>query len=161
MNAPSGWVLRPPLWCIYSDTPRLLVTVDYAETRPELVAALLRRLRRRRVPAASRVVLVVRQRADRQALIDLFATGDAREEIAGLLRRAEWVGLGVGERELDHLALFHAATTAFTTLTTSRERRPPIATTTRICAPSISPGHCSFSPPPCSPPKTPCWIRAG
>ncbi len=94
---------------------RLLVTVDYAETRPDLVTALLRRLRRRSTPAACRVVLVVRQRADRQALIDLFATGDASADIAGLLRRAEWVGLGTGERELDRRALFATAATAFTT----------------------------------------------
>ena len=39
----------------------------------------------------------------------LFATGDASDDIAGLLRRAEWVGLGVGEHELDRRALFDAA----------------------------------------------------
>jgi tetratricopeptide (TPR) repeat protein len=93
---------------------RLLIAVDYAETRPDLVTALLRRLRRRRVPAACRVVLVVRQRADRQTLSDLIATGDAADDIAALMRRAEWVGLGVGEHELDRRALFDTALTAFT-----------------------------------------------
>jgi hypothetical protein len=109
---------------------RLVVAVDYAETRPDLVAALLRRLRRRRLSAsATRVLLMVRQRADRQELIDLFASGDAREEIAGLLRRAEWVGFGVGERELDRRALFNAAATAFVALATVPETDlRPVAT---------------------------------
>jgi hypothetical protein len=97
---------------------RLLVVVDYAETRPGLVSALLRRLRRRSGPAVWRVVLVVRQRADRQTLIELVATGDAREEVARLLRRAEWVGLGVGQRELDRRVLFTTARSAFTHTTT-------------------------------------------
>jgi hypothetical protein len=44
----------------------------------------------------------------KQALIDLFATGDARADLARLLRRAEVVGLGHGQRELDRRELFAA-----------------------------------------------------
>lgn len=93
---------------------RLLVAVDYAETRPDLVARLLTRLRRR--VAATRVVLVVRQGGGRDALIGLFAIGDAADDLARLLRRAELVGLGPGERELDRQVLFQAAAGRFTVL---------------------------------------------
>ena len=92
---------------------RTVIAVDYAETRPELVTNLLRRLLRRRSAAPCRVVLVVRQGGSRQSLIDLFATGDARDDLARLLRRSELVGLGHGERELGRRELFAAASAAF------------------------------------------------
>ena len=88
---------------------RTLVAVDYAETRPELVTTLLGRLLRRRNAAPVRVLLVVRQGGTRQNLVELFATGDARDDIARLLVEAELVGLGHGERELDRRELFAAA----------------------------------------------------
>jgi hypothetical protein len=92
---------------------RTMIAVDYAETRPELVTNLLRRLLRRRSAAPCRVVLVVRQGGSKQSLIDLFATGDARADLARLLRRAELVGLGHGQRELDRRELFATASAAF------------------------------------------------
>lgn len=92
---------------------RAMIALDYAETRPTLVTNLLKRLLRRRNGAPCRVVLVVRQGGSRQPLTDLFATGDARDELARLLRRAEFVGLGHGERELDRRELFASASTAF------------------------------------------------
>lgn len=95
---------------------RTVVAVEYAETRPDLVTELLKRLLRRRGGPPCRVVLVVRQGGARQGLVDLFATGDARDEVAGLLRRAEFVGLGHGERELDRRDLFAAATPEFARL---------------------------------------------
>ncbi|PZS25314.1 MAG: hypothetical protein DLM59_20475, partial [Pseudonocardiales bacterium] len=92
---------------------RTVLAVDYAETRPDLVTGLLTRLLRHRGGPPCRVVLVVRQGGDRQSLIDLFATGDSRAELAGLLRHAELVGLGRGERELDRRELFTTAGNAF------------------------------------------------
>ena len=92
---------------------RTVLAIDYAETRPDLVKGLLTRLLRRRAGPPCRVVLVVRQVGDRQSLIDLFATGDSRAELARLLRRAELVGLGRGERELDRRELFTTAGDAF------------------------------------------------
>ena len=91
---------------------RLLVAVDYAETRPEPVTDLLRRLLRRRSGPPVRVVLIVRQGGGRQSLIDLFATGDAADDVRLLLQRAELVGLGRGQRELDRRRLFATAATA-------------------------------------------------
>lgn len=97
---------------------RLLVVVDYAETRPELVADLLGRLGRR--GAAARVVLVVRQTLERRRLEELFTLGDGKEELTGLLRRAEFVRLDSREQELDRAALFEQAASAFTALLEGR-----------------------------------------
>jgi hypothetical protein len=91
----------------------LLVAVDYAETRPDLVAGLLLRLYHRTGGARVRVVLVVRQALTKRQLEDLFATGDAREELVGVLRRAELVRLDSDEHELDRAELFEQALAAF------------------------------------------------
>ena len=92
---------------------RTVLAIDYAETRPQVVTAVLKRLARRRGRTPCRVVLVIRQAAGPEMLAPLFATGDARDDIARLLRGADWYGLGRGERELDRHALFTAASTAF------------------------------------------------
>lgn len=92
------------------------MAIDYAETRPELVAGLLSRLERRRDRPPARVVLVVRQAATRRRLEDLFATaGDARDELAVVLRRAEFARLDTDEHQhqLDRAELFERAVAAF------------------------------------------------
>ncbi len=95
---------------------RTVVAVDYAETRPAVVTHLLKRLLSRRGGGRCRVMLIVRQGGGRDGLIEQFATGDARDDLARLLRRAELVGLGRGERELDRRALFCAGNSRFAAL---------------------------------------------
>ena len=130
---------------------RIMIAVDYAETRPELVTNLLKRLLRRRSTVPCRVVLVVRQSGGRQSLIDLFATGDARDDLARLLRRAELLNLGHGERELDRRELFAAASDAFV----------PKLTGTPAAMADLYAEHferrCSSWPPRCWPSRIPTW----
>jgi hypothetical protein len=95
---------------------RMLVVVDYAETRPDLVAGLLLRLYRRPDRPSARVVLVVRQAITKRQLEDVFAIGDAGEELARVLRRAELVRLDSHEHELDRAELFERALSASLTV---------------------------------------------
>jgi hypothetical protein len=69
----AGWssgllVPQPPApeeIAAIADWPgRLLIAIDYAETRPEIVSALLLALRRRAGRPPARIVLVVRQASD-------------------------------------------------------------------------------------------------
>lgn len=102
---------------------RMVIAVDYAETRPLVVTQLLTRLLRRR-NAQCRVILIVRQGGGLDWLMDVFATGDARDDLARLLRRAEVLGLHGGEFELDRSALFNAASMRFCEFL----GQPPVAT---------------------------------
>jgi hypothetical protein len=72
---------------------RLLVTIDYAETRPDVVGKLLEGLARRDSGAPVRVLLVCRQLRSRQEWQEAFASGEGREEIAAVLQEAEPVPL--------------------------------------------------------------------
>lgn len=92
---------------------RLVVAVDYAETRPGTVADLLGKLLRRAEGPPVRVILVVRQATTKRQLRDLFATGDGRLEVDGLIHRAEVVNLAYDQYELDRATLFEQATAAF------------------------------------------------
>ncbi|HEX6753190.1 MAG TPA: trypsin-like peptidase domain-containing protein [Solirubrobacterales bacterium] len=92
---------------------RLLVAIDYAETRPEAVGSLIGQLAYRASGAAVRLVLVCRQAGTRRELEELFASGDDREAIAAVLRQAEEVGLGDPEHRLDSRRLFEAGVVAF------------------------------------------------
>jgi hypothetical protein len=112
---PAGGAGEVGLSALAAWPGRLMVVVDYAETRPELVTGLLKRLLRRRDGSACRVVLVVRQGGSRAQITELFATGTARDDLVPLFRRAEFAGLGRGERELDRTTLFDTAAAAFGT----------------------------------------------
>jgi hypothetical protein len=92
---------------------RLLVAVDYAETRPAVVAELLVRLHRRPGTLPARVVLVTRQVGTKAALRDLFATGDAVLELADLIQGADLVRLDRDVEEVDRSDLFDTAMRAF------------------------------------------------
>jgi len=92
---------------------RLLVAVDYAETRPAVAAELLISLYRRRHALPARVILVTRQASTKAALLELFATGDAKLELAGLIQAADIVRFDRDVEEVDRLRLFDAAVTAF------------------------------------------------
>lgn len=92
---------------------RLLVAVDYAETRPGVVAELLASLYRRTHSPPARVILVTRQGSTWMELLDLFAIGDAKLELASLLRAADVVRLDRDVAEVGRLRLFETAVTAF------------------------------------------------
>lgn len=96
---------------------RLFVAIDYAETRPEIVASLILRLMRQRNRPPVRLVLVCRQRATRQDVVDLFARGEAREELSHVFHSAELVRLD--HQDLDRSELFAEALSTF-----SRANRP-------------------------------------
>jgi hypothetical protein len=112
---------------------RLLVAVDYAETRPGVAAELLTSLHRRPHALASRVILVTRQVSTKAALREVFATGDAKLELAGLIQAADIVRLDRDVGEIDRLSLFDAAVTAFSAQL-GYESRPPVR-------PKLDAGH--------------------
>jgi hypothetical protein len=91
---------------------RLLVVVDYAETRPGAVGELLLGLHRRpgTLPVNTRV-----------ALRELFADGDGMLELAALVRDADLVRLDRDVPEVSRSGLFDAAARAFS----ARLDRPP------------------------------------
>ena len=93
---------------------RLLVAIDYAETRPDVVRELLRELQRRPGGPAARLVLICRQALERHELERLFGGGDAKEELGELLARAEPFRLPA--EEIDRHELFRGAAGAFTAL---------------------------------------------
>ena len=138
---------------------RLLIAVDYAETRPELVTRPAQTPPPRRGAGPVRVVLVVRQRGGRESLIGLFATGDAADDLRpGCCAAPSWSGSGTGNANW---------TAACCSPRRPRPRSPPRygrdrrRRDRRTCTPSTSPGPCSWSPPPCWPWPTPsCDVAA-
>ncbi|HZO66224.1 MAG TPA: hypothetical protein VFB74_14560 [Kribbellaceae bacterium] len=99
---------------------RLLVAVDYAETRPHAVIELLLALRRRPPDHAGRAVLITRQASTRPALRELFTTGDTGPELAGLIQVADIVRMDQDVEEVDRSELFTVAANEFA----ARLRRP-------------------------------------
>ncbi|MGH2974182.1 MAG: trypsin-like peptidase domain-containing protein, partial [Solirubrobacterales bacterium] len=92
---------------------RLFVAIDYAETRPDAVEALIRRLAQRPDGPPARLVLVCRQSGSAEEIEELFARGDERESVAVALRKAKSIRLGDEEHALDRQRLFEAGVTSF------------------------------------------------
>ncbi len=90
---------------------RLFLAIDYAETRPSIVTSLMLRLSRRLSGPPVRLLLICRQVQSRQEIERLFAVGDGREEIEGVLASAEPVRLD--QHELDRRRLFEDGVGAF------------------------------------------------
>lgn len=107
---------------------RLLVAIDYAETRPDVAVGLLLALRRHRRLSPARIVLVVRQVSARDELRRIF-NPHAVEELTDLLGAAEIVRLDDRARhELDRGELFETAVRAFALVrgvTPPARARPP------------------------------------
>jgi hypothetical protein len=94
---------------------RLLIAVDYAETRPALVGRLIDELAARSPRPAARILLLVRRQAARADLLRMF--NEQREERLGmLLRRAPLSRLDDTADEVDRLELFGQALTDFIAL---------------------------------------------
>jgi tetratricopeptide (TPR) repeat protein len=91
---------------------RLLIAIDYAETRPDIVSRLLLAFAGRPSRPPVRIVLVVRQAGDGDELRRLF-NPRAVEELTDLLRAAELVRLDGERHEIDRAELFTAAHDAF------------------------------------------------
>jgi tetratricopeptide (TPR) repeat protein len=90
---------------------RLLVAIDYAETRPALVSSLILRLSRRQGGPPARLILICRQAQAAAEQEGLFAIGDGRDEILRALRRAETIRLD--QQPIDSQRLFEAGLEAF------------------------------------------------
>ena len=94
---------------------RLLIAVDYAETRPALVGQLVDELAARSPRPPARILLLVRRQAARTDLVRMF--NEQREERLGaLLRRAPLSRLDDTADEVDRLELFGQALTDFSAL---------------------------------------------
>lgn len=96
---------------------RLVIAVDYAETRPPgAIAELLRSLATRPSYLPTRVLLLMRVASTRDDLRELLATGDERLELERLAGTAELVRLDRDVPEVDRGELFSAACAALAPL---------------------------------------------
>ena len=94
---------------------RLLIAVDYAETRPALVGRLVEELAARSPRPPARILLLVRRQAARADLLRMF--NEQREERLGaLLRRAPLSRMDDTVDEVDRLELFGQALADFAAL---------------------------------------------
>jgi tetratricopeptide (TPR) repeat protein len=91
---------------------RLLIVVDYAETRAFLVGQLVSELAARFPRPAVRIVLLVRRRAARDDLRAMF-NQQSEEHLGNLLRRAPLSRLDDTDSEVDRLELFRQGLAAF------------------------------------------------
>lgn len=88
----------------------LFVAVDYAETRPDVVSALILRLARRGDGPPVRLLLACRQAETRRDLEELFAVRDGCDGLVDLLQGAKLVRLE--EDPVDRQDLFERSTAA-------------------------------------------------
>jgi hypothetical protein len=93
---------------------RLLIAVDYAETRPTIVGNLLEELATRAPRPPVRIMLLVRRQASRNQLIAMF-NNQRVEEISELLRRAQLARLDSTETAINRSNLFDRAVYDFST----------------------------------------------
>jgi hypothetical protein len=94
---------------------RLLIAVDYAETRPALISRLIEELAARPDRPPVRVLLLVRRRSTRADLLTLF-NEQHEEQLDALLRRSPLSRLDEVGSEVDRLELFRRAADDFATL---------------------------------------------
>ncbi|HEX2039324.1 MAG TPA: tetratricopeptide repeat protein [Acidimicrobiales bacterium] len=91
---------------------RLLVAIDYAETRAAIVGRLVAKALARSPRAPVRILLLVRQRASRPQLVAQF-NEHREEQLTRLLRAATISVLDDDTDEVDRLELFDRAVEAF------------------------------------------------
>lgn len=91
---------------------RLLIAIDYAETRPATVRRLVEQFTARTPRAPVRIMLLVRRRATRPDLLTMF-NEQREEELASLLRRAPLSRLDDTAAEVDRRTLFDQAVSDF------------------------------------------------
>lgn len=87
---------------------RLLIAVDYAETRPALLARLIEERTARSPRSQMRVLLLVRRRVTRPELLAMF-NEERDEALAGLMRRARLSRLDEATATVDRDVLFDQA----------------------------------------------------
>ncbi len=99
---------------------RLLIAIDYAETRPDLIRRLVEELAARPGRPPVRIMLLVRQRAARAQLMTMLNEG--RDDYLGvLLAQAQLSRLDESADEVDRLELFRRAMRDFGRLAGARE----------------------------------------
>ncbi len=107
---------------------RLLVAIDHAETRPAIVGQLVEELTARAQRPPARIILLVRGRASRDELLQMF-NDQQGEDLASVLRRATVSALEDPASEVDRLELFDRAVTDLGMRGESvaaRQRRPQL-----------------------------------
>jgi S1-C subfamily serine protease len=91
---------------------RLLIAIDYAETRPATVGRLVEEFTARAPRPPVRIMLLVRRRGTRPDLLAMF-NEQRDEELAALLRRAPLSRLDDSTAEVDRRRLFDQAVSDF------------------------------------------------
>jgi hypothetical protein len=104
---------RPELERLLAWPGQLFLAIDYAETRPDVVRALVGGLARRPAGPRVRLMLLGRQLGAQGEIGEMFASGDDRELIAPLLKNARRVALDEPEHAIDGRRLFEAGVVAF------------------------------------------------
>ncbi len=113
---------------------RLLIVIDYAETRPGIIGQLVEVLAARPSRPQARIMLLIRRQASRADLMAMF--DEHREEpLRDLLRRAPLSRLDERESEVDRLELFRRALEDFGSFPGAR---PAPLTLPRLRAPHFA-----------------------
>lgn len=102
---------------------RLLIAIDYAETRPEIVGRLIEEFIAREPRPSVRIMLLVRRPATRDELLKLF-NEQRGEELTVLLRRASLSWLDDASAKVDRLALFDQAVRDLSVISSSLRSSP-------------------------------------
>lgn len=105
---------------------RMLIAIDYAETKAKVVAELLRTFTHRDDGPAVRLLLICRQPLSDRELERRFALGQGRELVEKVLRRSEPVRLD--RQQIDAQQLFEESIEKMAPFLTSAPCKPPFPT---------------------------------
>ncbi len=103
---------------------RLLIVVDYAETRPAILGRLVEELRARAPRPPARIILLVHRSTSAEELLQTL-DDQQDEDLAGVLRRATVTPLDDAASEVGRLELFDRAVTDLGVRAGSAPARPP------------------------------------
>ncbi|HXZ66149.1 MAG TPA: tetratricopeptide repeat protein, partial [Streptosporangiaceae bacterium] len=103
---------------------RLLIVIDYADTRAAILGRLIEELRARGPRPPARIILLVHRSSSGDELLETF-NDQQDEDLAGVLRRATVTPLDDAASEVGRLELFDRAVTDLGMRAGSAPARPP------------------------------------
>jgi tetratricopeptide (TPR) repeat protein len=110
LHLPAGPPGSAELDAIVAWPGRMLIAIDYAETRPDVVGKLLHLLINRDDGPPVRIIIICRQGLTKQQLVETFSHYGDPDQIEEVLRESEPIQLG--EDSLDRQELFESGAAA-------------------------------------------------